>query len=301
MDEHKTIFGNQKGRAVFKSDDSNSIRLFDTDLRLYDDNDGSKALTSKKDVVVAPPMSKGNIIKGKLSNMISFLDKRNRTKFPVIERMSAEINDAYSKIDTILKSNVENRAMYGRKQVSGSYKDFSMYIPSQKKRYQLNYVVIGFNLDEIVKIIRQYGKDNNTSDLLLFRKEIDDAMYNHYWYLLEVELVLRTTAAVKAPLDLHVDATKNNADVIYQLAYNEDVSIDNSLAYAQLMRKVYNEFEGEFGSNKPVMDEIDKIYNILIKYLNLSIIFNTLIRNGCVHIMQHYSKQLESFYEQVSK
>lgn len=236
-------------------------------------------------------------------NSLMHASAKNRTAYSKRKILSDTVNDMYSKIDTLLRNDIKNRKIHAKDIVEGSYMFLQIYWKKKKKEFNFQYMELYLDMESIANRIDhamnsiQDLKNDDYRPLESVKAEIFQMFDENYWYILDTELIVKSSGVLKGELETHIITTKNQADSVYATLVN--IANINSMEnkYVLLLKKQYDELEYSYGKDPKAMKIIDEIFNRCITHTEAAMQYNY---NSSVHLtqfMQHYVNQMTKFYE----
>lgn len=246
-------------------------------------------------------LQKKRSIKDSISSLMNISEK-NKTRYPRMKSLSDTVNDLYSKIDTMLRNDIGGRKAHASDVVKGQYKYMQIYWPKKKKVFNFTYAKTFIDMEHVGNMIKREmssmdPKKKDYRSLEAYKSYIYDDLHKKYWFVLETELIPKSSGDIKGYLEDHILTTKKNADSVYVTLYNitNINGIENK--YVLLFKKQYDELEYVYGKDEKAMKIIDDIFAQCIKYTEASIKFNFESSLHLTSFMEHYVKQMEGFYQ----
>lgn len=236
-------------------------------------------------------------------NNLMHASAKNKTAYSKRKILSDTVNDMYSKIDTLLRNDIKNRKMHAKDIVEGSYMFLQIYWKKKKKEYNFQYMELYLDMVTIAKRIKnamdsiQDLKNDDYRSLEAVKEEVYRLLNENYWYILDTELMVKSSGVLKGELETHISTTKKQADSVYATLVN--IANINSLEnkYVLLLKKQYDELDYSYGKDSKAMKIIDEIFNKCITHTEAAMKYNY---DSSVHLtqfMQHYVDQMTKFYE----
>lgn len=236
-------------------------------------------------------------------NNLMHASAKNKTAYSKRKILSDTVNDMYAKIDTLLRNDIKNRKMHARDIVEGSYMFLQIYWKKKKKVFNFQYMELYLNMEEIATMIKramrsiQDLKNDDYRPIDSVKEDVYRLLDEKYWYILDTELMVKSSGVLKGELETHIMTTKAKADSVYATLVN--IANINSLEnkYVLLLKKQYDELEYEYGKDPKAMKIIDEIFNKCITHTEAAMKYNYDSSMHLTQFMQHYVDQMTKFYE----
>lgn len=295
---------------VLNVDNSNSIQsIIESTLELPL-NEAIPYMNMKlKDTERADLPKEFNLEKNPIKKIISLIgswaDARYKNKYNTYRVVSDEVNAIYKKIDNIIQNDIAKRNAAANKRVIGDV--YSLRIKNNKiknKYYDFTIASVFIPVDQVMDLIKQTmrrvsymrKKEEIDKEFEQTKKAIDGFLENNYWYVLDTE-VISGQRSVSAPLEAHIQNTKNGIDYRYAVLVNETNYMSSTTTYLLMIQKAYDECYRLYDKVEYAMPHIDEIFKECLKYTQKSMEFNFNGSNIAFTQFKAYAEQMEKFYE----
>lgn len=292
------MIGTEELKIIMEEDFNNTsinkrLQLFTTKNDITD-IDGIRLSSDNKQIKIS--------VRDRINKLMR-ASAENRTAYSKRKILSDTVNDMYSKIDTLLRNDIKNRKMHAKDIVEGSYMFLQIYWKEKKKEYNFQYMELYLNMEVIASRIKktmssiQELKNDDYRPLDAVKEEIYRFFDEKYWYILNTELIVKSSGALKGELETHISTTKKQADSVYATLVNIAYINGTENKYVLLLKKQYDELAYVYGKDPKAMAIIDDIFNKCITYTEAAMQYNYNSSVYLTQFMQHYVDQMTKFYE----
>lgn len=235
--------------------------------------------------------------------MLGYLTGKYTLQYKIILSQAKEINDMYSKIEALLKSNKVIRFQHRKDLITTTFSDVFLMKKGSNKKYYMTISQLAFDPAGITNTvdltIQQMRQDpspktyaaNAVND---FKSRYDEVINYYYPELTGYYPVLINTTYNKALLEKVIDIQKRNFSASYINMYTYNRVLSTQAVYLSALQQAYATLQSRYKTDKNAMIVVDGIVEYCLNLDNLSIKFNT----DCMNQVQ---KSYKTNYDELVK
>ena len=217
--------------------------------------------------------------------MLGYLTGKYSLQYKIILSQAKEINEMYTKIEALLKSNKVIRFQHRKDPISTTFSDVYLMKKGSNKKYYLTISQLIFDPAGVTNTIEQQiqaMQQDQTSQKTFATNAVNDFKDRYvkvidYYYpeLTGYYPVFVTTAYNKAPLEKVINVQKNNFAVSYGNIYAYNYVLSVQAVYLSALQQAYATLQSRYKTDKNAMIIVNGIFDYCLELVNRSMKFNT--------------------------
>lgn len=242
-----------------------------------------------------------------IAMIVKYIKNKYRLTTQKMIDQAKELNDLYTKIDAMLKTDKMIRFKHRNDRIDTTKKNvYMMEKNNHNKVYYLRVDFYGFDpqwfIDQINDIVSYANSAENKSKELetlkeeLLKKIKDDFRANH-GYLLTCTPIIKEEQFKNQKLETVIMSQKNSFSAWYENIYTIDKYTGATLQYMQYMQQAYNKMLAQYGKDKEHKKMVDDIFKELLKNFTISMDFNNKSLELCTEVLKYYAEELQKIYD----
>ena len=241
--------------------------------------------------------------------MLGYLTGKYSLEYKMILSQAKEINDMYTKIEALLKSNKVIRFKHRKDPINASFSNVVLESPDSNKTYKLALSWFAFNPGPITDTIDdQVAKMEtlpNDKDKEKYAKNAVNDFENDYKRLINQSFpeitgykpTIVTKVYNKVQLEKVISYQKTAFSVDYQGIYTYNRTLSLQAQYLMAMEQAYQTLKARYKNNKNAMIIVNGIMSFVLEWDNIAIKYNTECMNAVTKCYSLDYKELIKIYD----
>lgn len=235
--------------------------------------------------------------------MLGYLTGKYSLQYKIILSQAKEINEMYTKIEALLKSNKVIRFQHRKDPITTTFSDVFLMKKGSNKKYYMVISQLAFDpagitstVDASIQQMRQdpSPKTYATNAVNDFKSRYDEVIDYYYPELTGYNPVLINTTYNNALLEKVINIQKRSFSASYINIYTYNRVLSAQAVYLSALQQAYSTLQSRYKADKNAMIIVNGIVEYCLNLDNLSIKFNT----DCMNQVQ---KSYKTNYDELVK
>lgn len=238
----------------------------------------------------------------------AYIKKKYSIQAKKILDQSKDLNDAYTKVEYLLKNDKMARFKHRNDLITATVKYVVLCNKKDGKYYNVAIDQLCYNTDYIVQAVRDMMenldriKDENESTLISewadkLIGDLKQSFDNNHWWIECCEPLIKSEVHNSIKLEKALMYYKNTFSNLYNYIYAINKMATTQMTYLQFLEKGYKTCMSTYGTTKDRKDAIDRIFKYLISNATMSITFNTKCMDAYTEEIKWYADELKRIYD----
>lgn len=238
----------------------------------------------------------------------AYIKKKYSIQAKKILDQSKELNDAYTKVEDLLKHDKMARFKHRNDLITATLKYVVLCNKKDGKYYKVVIDQLAYNTDSAVSAVRSMMenldriKDENEDTLInewadKIINDLKTSFDNNHWWIECCEPLIKSEVYNSIKLERALMSYKTTFSSLYQFIYAINQVATNQMTYLQFLEKGYKTCMSTYGTTKTRKDAIDRIFKYLISNSTMSITFNTKCMDAYTEEIKWYADELKRIYD----
>lgn len=245
--------------------------------------------------------------------LLGYLTGKYSLEYKMILSQAKEINDMYTKIEALLKSNKVIRFKHRKDPIDAAFSNVVLESPDSNKTYKLVLSWFAFDPgpitdtidDQVAKMEALPNDKDNDKDKEKYAKNAVNDFANDYKRLINRSFpeitgykpTIVTKVYNKVQLEKVISYQKTAFSIDYQGIYTYNRTLSLQAQYLMAMEQAYQTLKARYKSNKNAMIIVEGIMSFVLEWDNVAIKYNTECMNAVTKCYSLDYKELVKIYD----